>query len=181
MSALPAVLLWVEDIDFDQRRSATVLYGHDFREDFDWSWAEIPPDLFALRCGERLIVPDVQVAKVHRFSKGWAWETTTPERLPEPPFLLTDDSDCRLVFRGRVNIHPTAWGREEVEAQFEQCGCSQVPLLGSGWFGILQVDARNHTLGELQAFSRECMQLPGSELAVSGVGEDEEFGQLSVR
>jgi hypothetical protein len=180
MSPIPAVLLWVQEIAFDQQRRATVLYGHDFREDFRWLFVDIPPDLFALRCGERLPVRGVEVANVHRSSQGWAWETTTPDRLPQPPFLLTDDSECRSVLRGTVGIRPTAWGRDEVEAQFEELGISPVPVLGCGWFGVVQVDVHDHSCGELAAFSREGVKLQASEVAVSWAGEDEELGRLVI-
>jgi hypothetical protein len=178
ISPIPAVLLWVQEIGFDELRGAFILYGYDFREAFDWGYVEIPPDLFAFCNGERMSVRSVDVANVHRFSQGREWETTTPERMPPTPFLLTDAPMCRLVFQGEATLRPTAWSRDEIEAEFDELGFCSIPLASRDWIGVLQMKSDNYAIGNLLAYSCADLQLPPGEMIVSWAGEDEVAGQL---
>ncbi len=108
----PGIFLWVEAITHPERREAVVLHGFDFREALGMEPVDIPSDLYAIRRVGRSLVRGADIAHVHRFSQGWEWETKTPEQFPEPPFLLTDDESCGIVYDGPVLIHPTDDRRE---------------------------------------------------------------------
>lgn len=176
-----AVAFWVEGVTFREWRGRTVLDGLDFSTDLEWATDDEPRPprpLLALRGDDRLALPEVLVANVHRFSQGWEWEVIGSEHLPEPPFLLTDEADCRPVFRGPVLLRPTPWADEEIARalRFE----SAVPVLGDRWFGAIRVAESDHGRGYLEAFSREAVRLPRGEMVARWAGQDQEFGQVTI-
>lgn len=113
------------------------------------------------RGAERLSLSDVAIADVHRFSKGREWETGTPRRLPEPPFLLTDDPACRVALDGRVRYASTAWATPMLAAWTEKFGAFSVPLLGCDWFGVLRVERPEAESAWLTAFVRDSTEVSG--------------------
>ncbi len=179
MTEVPDILLWVQEVGFSEQRGAHVVFGHDFRDDYGWLGGEFPSELIVFRNRERLALRGINIANVHRFGKGREWETTTPEGLPKPPFLLTDDLQCRLMFEGQISFTPTSWAADEIAAQFEEYGISPVPLFGCGWFGVLEVGPNDCKKGHLLAFSREPLKLADG-YDMRWAGEDEDFGHVEV-
>ena len=102
--------LSVEAIAFDDRRGRTVLSGPDFRFDLGRTSESPPPRLLALRGDDCIRLPGVYVASSHRSGLGRAWvANVAPDRLPEPPFFLTNDEVFRSVFRARVSFRLSLW------------------------------------------------------------------------
>ncbi|HWE37992.1 MAG TPA: hypothetical protein VG406_15585 [Isosphaeraceae bacterium] len=174
-----APVLWVEGITFDERRGRTVLECHDFSADLEWDPGDRPRELLALRGDDRLALPGVRALGIHRWSKGWAWEVIGSERLPVPPFLLTDEADCRPVFRGDVLLRPAA--DEAVRAIDAHARLeSAVPLVGDRWFGVVHLDPGDRRRGRLAAFGREDVRLTSGEAVVAMPFLDGEFGRIVV-
>ncbi|WP_406700138.1 hypothetical protein V5E97_15015 [Singulisphaera sp. Ch08] len=154
-----ALYLWVELIArSEQRQGAIVLHGHDFRNALCMPWLDIPSNLYTVQPHGRELIRDVNVSNVRRYGSGWEWETTTPEKFPEPPFLLTDDETCRLVFNGPVLV--TSTEKEPYDPAWQLYGVLSEQLIGPSWFGGLifeDDEAEKHDLvrvGHLTAYTR---------------------------
>jgi len=155
MSSDRPVHLWVEDLG--PAPSGATLEVMEFEPRCSFEYGEPPPAWYALRGGERFRLGPEDVGQLHVHNRGWLWRTASPARLPQPPFLLTEDGDLRPAYDGAVPIRPTEDSCElMLGAILEGPGRFVAPVCGPGWFGVLTVtregaDARR---GHLVAFSR---------------------------
>ena len=96
---------------------------------------------------------------IHRFSKGYGWVVKTAT-IPEPPFLITDKLDARIIYNGLIRIEPTPGTMEELE---ESEGFISYPVASQDWFGILTYEGTNRI--HLLAFSdKESEKLSDSDV-----------------
>ena len=175
---LPGMLLWVEDIAFDEKRKSHVLYGCDLRGAFEWPSADVSDKLYILRPLERSVFTGVDVSYAHRINRGWEWETTTPDLFPEPPYLLTDDEDCKCVLDCEVAIYPTEVTNELIQGDLYWYGYSLEPLIGEGWFGVIRVESHDATKAHITAFARSELTNPNLLNVNHGEAFKEPFGRI---
>jgi hypothetical protein len=97
----------------------------------------------------------LDIGRYHSNRKSWGWWTET-EELPEPPFLITNKLDTKLIFDGEIEIEVD----EEVKKMFfgeiapDSLGMpiEYLVLGSSGWFGEITTEAGSHSF-HLLAYS----------------------------
>ena len=180
-----AVAYHVTGTRFAENRGRIVLEGESFHRVLEWLPEPGLQRLFALKEDQRLPLEGTQTIYCHRFSAGYAWEVLGSDRFPEPPFLLTDQPDCRSIYRGPVAIRLARW-EEPLTRDFENAlktqGARTDALIGDGWFGRLRIEAGDRSRGVLEAFAKEGVDLiPGEEFVARWVHEDGvDFGWLRI-
>jgi hypothetical protein len=74
----------------------------------------------------------------HSPRKSWGWWTETDE-LPEPPFLITNRLDTKLIFNGGIEMELNDDGKEiflgDIDPEWIGAPMSCLVLGSSGWFG----------------------------------------------
>lgn len=153
---LKGVAIWVKEGEpYPQFPSNSIVFGTPF--DGAWGFGDDNiEEYFGLVAFISLESKRIQSAKmslIHRFSKGYGWVVKT-ETIPEPPFLITDKLDARIIYNGLIGIEPTPGTMEELE---ESEGFVSYPVASQDWFGILTYEGTNRI--HLLAFSdKEALQ-----------------------
>src|SRR5579871_5511833 len=102
------ILVFVTGLDSDNKTDSFTLSGFDFGPTFGKSPPETLEHLSALTQHDKQFIQKPDLKKIHRWSAGWNWYVENLEKYPDPPFLLTDSPDVRLVFHGIIFVSPTS-------------------------------------------------------------------------
>jgi hypothetical protein len=179
MSPVRPINLWVEALHPES--SSVVLDVFEIDERFSFEYGESPDAWYAWRGGERVSLGRDDVRRLHVLNRGWLWRSDHPERFPEPPFLLTDDSDTAPAHDRPVTIRPSESIRSLIAGEVTEGSGRYIQLLmGQGWAGVLIVTRADADRGHLVAFSRSGT-IPdpvAEELALPDL--DEPFGAIEL-
>lgn len=143
------VLLCVEESRSEIRNSSVFWYLHGWNFDGHSGFGgQFELDGYE---GEVVIVTKASnsikcfyIDRHHSSSKSWGWWTET-EELPEPPFLITNKLNTKLIFDGEFEMEVNKEGEKiffgEIDPKWIGHPMEYLVLGSNGWFGkITQVE-----------------------------------------
>ena len=168
--------VWVREIlDLDIQPPGMLVTSQDFTDDVDGMSAENPSRTFAVISPSSRSRLPLQLTKAHVPSRGSVLGIRGLPRAVEPPFLVTDLLNARLIFNDEANIELTVRAKELFAKDWHT---RVYPVESNQWFGILT--RRREDRVHLLAFSDRVAGavMPGQTLHFTEWSPDDPVGSI---